>query len=153
MLKLSIAAAIGATAFGFTALNAGAAPANTAAVMAALNGHFTCKNTSGSYSSDWTPVLGGTWMRGTENGKPASEHLVNYDPRSKTFTLVEAFGNGMSDFMQGTGTMQHAVLHSVYPAGEKLTLTFEMHGKNAFTVDLKGTVAGKPFAEHDDCRK
>ena len=91
MFRGLTAAAVAAVLVGGAAFTAQAAkPAASPLVQAQLKGHWVCTQTGGpggTFNEDWTPVFGGTWLRGTDSvkGVTTAEHTLTFSKAISTW--------------------------------------------------------------------
>jgi hypothetical protein len=85
-----------------------------------LVGHWNCMETgvySGAGEQDWSPIIGGRWLRTTDTvaGKITGEHLLTFTS-AKQYTLINYFWDGSHTVDVGVRTEPNRIeFHPTYP--------------------------------------
>jgi len=159
MFRSLTAAAAAALLLGGATLTAQAAkPAASPLVQAQLKGHWICALTGGAggtFSEDWTPVLGGTWLRATDSAKGVTtgEHTLTFSKATSTWIVLDASPTGAYDVLHGTGTgATRIAFHAVYPK-LALAVTYTRLSPTKYTVDVNGNIQGKKLVTRSVCSR
>jgi len=151
--------ALGALLLAGAVLTAQAAkPAASPLVQAQLKGHWVCVltgGTGGTFSEDWSPVFGGTWLRATDSAKgvTTAEHTLTFSKVDSTWVVVDEFPNGKYDVLHGTGSGATKIaMHAVYPK-LALAVTYTRLLPTKYAVDVNGNIQGKKLITRSVCTK
>jgi hypothetical protein len=150
---LAIAAALGATAAAAGAAN-GPSPAAQAAMAryAWLQGDYTCTTRrTEKYTETITHPAGGAILVATdsENGKVQDQHTLAFDGDSKTWLVLNTYGDGTASVSRGP---DGAHLRGIAP-GDNTLLTFTKTSPTSYVVRLTGTYRGQAVNVSDSCTK
>ena len=135
-----------------------AKPAASPLVQAQLKGHWICAQTGGAggtFNEDWSPVLGGMWLRATDSvkGVTTAEHTLTYSKATSTWIVLDAYPTGGYDVLHGTGTgATRIAMHAVYPK-LALAVTYTRLSPTKYTVDVNGNIQGKKLVTRSVCTK
>jgi hypothetical protein len=148
-------------AFAVFASGTGIGRAATAAsplVALQLRGHWVCAQTgssTGTFDQDWTPVIGGTWIRATDStkGQVTAEHTVTFSKADSTWVVLDEFLPGSYDVLHGTESgSTHIAFHAVYPK-LALAVVYNRLTPLKYTLDATGNLQGKKIMTHSVCVK
>jgi hypothetical protein len=144
------------TAGSFAAAGAanGPSPAWQAAMarFTWMQGTYTCTTRDHQkYTEVITHPAGGAILVATDsqNGKVEDQHTLAFSADSKTWLVLNTYGDGGASVNQGTDSSH---LRGVLP-GDNTTLTFAKLSPSSYNVRVSGTYRGETVNVNDTCSK
>lgn len=146
MLRVSVIGAL----FTMAAAGTAAAAMPTTVSSLGLNGSYTCTAGSKTFTTTWSPVLGGTWLR-ADNGRV--ENSVTLDKSAHVWRVTSIDAHGGTMIWQAPATSaDRAVLQEVYPRHGSTT-TFQHVSPVKYTLTYDETANGKAMHSVTTCTK